>query len=270
MPCFIPTARLLIAFLCGALIANLSLAQPPDRLTEYRFLSRHSTLDVEGGFAGFDIEANIFGTFGFVEGFRFEFPTLEPYAAFIDVRAKAINPTDFGPYSFDLDQSLNLTGLKGKPLPVAAPFDVFKFRGEDGQGAPMDLTVIKLGRWLYMHGANDPGCCDFFNYEIEAIARRTPYADFTEDDRVDAADAAAWISAYGTSAGGDANGDADSDGDDFLNWQRQLGETMPSLETFAALAALGAESASLSSVPEPSALFLLISMGLAGICLRRR
>jgi len=250
--------------------ATQSFAQLHDWFSQYRFLPRHSTLQVEGGFAGVEVLANIFGTFDFydeADGLCDSCFIRSPQ--FLSVDATAINPADFGPYSFDVDQALNLTGLEGEQLPVAAPFDVFKFRGEDGQGAPMNLTVIKLGRWMYMHGENDPGCCDFFNYEIEAIARRTPFADFTHDDRVDAADAAAWIGAYGTNAGGDANGDEDSDGGDFLNWQRQLGDEMPSMESFAALAALSSGPAA-SSVPEPSTLVLRLGMGLGGIGRRRR
>ena len=244
-------------------------AQPPDRLTRYRFLPRHSTLHVQGGFGGFDIQANIFGKFSFVEGFRYDFPFLDPYAAFVDVRAEAINPTDFGPYSFDLDQTLNLSGLDGEQLPVGAPFDVYRFTGEDGQGAPMELTAVKLGRWLYMKGANDAPCCDFFDYEIETIARQVPFADFTVDDRVDGSDLVAWSAGFGNGDTADSDDDGDSDGTDFLTWQRQHGEVMPDMETFAAMAAFASEQAAIASVPEPKVWALAVAALVIVAMLRR-
>ncbi|MGI9324656.1 MAG: hypothetical protein ACR2PZ_05505 [Pseudomonadales bacterium] len=263
---------LFAASLFAVLTVSSSVAQPPDRLSNYRFLPRHSILHVQGGFAGFDIEANIFGKFGLVEGFRYgsdepsisPVPSLEPYAKFVDVKARAINPTDFGPYSFNLDDTLNLTGLKGKPLPVLAPFDVIQFRGEEGQGAPMNLTVVKFGRWLFMKGANEAPCCDFFDYEIRAIARRAPFANFTPDDRIDDRDLTAWRDAFSRDAGGDSDGDEDSDGSDFLALQQQMGdeETMPSFDDFEAMAAFAAQQASVAAVPEPTTFMLLIAASL--------
>ncbi len=244
------------ALILSALFSGSISAQSLTVLDQYRFLPRHSTLHVEGGFAGFDILADIGGTFSFVNNSIFPSPQILPFAAFFDVDAVAINPTDFGPYSFDIDETLNLTGLIGEPLPVAAPFDVIKFHGEDGQGARMDLTVIKFGRWLYMNGSNDSPCCDFFDYEIEAIARRTPFADFSDDAGVDGNDLTTWTRSFGYDARGDADGDNDTDGGDFLSWQRQFGDSMPSLETFATVAALSSQQAVRSAVPEPSSLLL--------------
>ena len=248
---------ILVALAICTFAVQATVAQPPDMLRNYRFLPRHSVLHVQGGFGGFDIDANVEGHFAFVNGYRIEFPNIKSYAAFRHVDAVAINPTDFGPYSFDLDATLNLSGLEGEQLPVAAPFDVFKFRGHEGQEAPMDLTVIRLGRWLYMRGSNDAPCCDFFDYEIEAIARQIPYADFTRDDYIDRRDLIAWIRSFGRDGHGDSDNDLDSDGGDFLNWQRGYGEEMPSMEMFASLAAISAQQAALSAVPEPGTVALL-------------
>jgi hypothetical protein len=51
-------------------------AQPPDVLREYQFVTRHSTLTVQGGFAGFNFELPIYGTFDFVTGFHSDFISL--------------------------------------------------------------------------------------------------------------------------------------------------------------------------------------------------
>ena len=176
---------ILFVALLPALAAEPAVAQPPDFLRSYQFVTRHSTLGVQGGFAGFHFELPIYGTFDFMTGYRPELPSLNPYAAFLNVDAEAINPTDFGPYSFDIDGSLNLSGLSGAPLPVNAPFDLYRFEGTDGQGAPMELYVATLDRWLYMKGENSPGCCDFFEYEISALARQRPHPDFNNDGLVD-------------------------------------------------------------------------------------
>jgi hypothetical protein len=257
-----------------SLTASLAQAQPPDVLREYRFLPRLSTLEVTGGFAGLDIEAHIEGTFGFVNGFIEEFPHLRRYAAFVDVQAEAINPTDFGPYSFDLESTLKLSELDGTPRPWIGPLDVYRFVGEDGQGAPLRIHVAQLGRWLLMSGANDPPCCDFFNYRIRAVARQTPLADFTEDGAIDDADRGRWERGFGAALAhgaslvdGDANGNRWIDGGDFLSWQQQRGEAAPSFVEFEA--ALAAAGALVTAAPEP-ATWMVFLTGSTLLAARRR
>jgi hypothetical protein len=50
-------------------------------------------------------------------------------------------------------------------------------------------------------------------------------ADFNDSGSVNGADLTAWRSAFGANANGDADGDGDSDGNDFVVWQRQLGQS---------------------------------------------
>ena len=71
-------------------------------------------------------------------------------------------------------------------------------------------------------------------------------ADFNNDNKVNAADLAAWKTAFGATAVGDADNDSDSDGADFLIWQRQFGSGVTSV-------------ASASAVPEPTIVALLSS-----------
>ena len=85
-------------------------------------------------------------------------------------------------------------------------------------------------------------------------------ADFNENGVVDGADLNAWKTGFGTGtqkAQGDADADGDVDGSDYLVWQRQFG-TLP---TAAAAAA---------AVPEPSAIALALTAGLAFIARRRK
>ncbi|QDT01601.1 PEP-CTERM sorting domain-containing protein [Adhaeretor mobilis] len=233
-------------------------ALPPDRLTSYRFLPRHSRLHQSGGFAGWEVEGAILGTFDFLEGYESlgpMLPAFRHYAEFQDVDAVWLHPAAFP--GIDLDATLNLSGLDGKPLPLGAPFDAFRFTGVEGQGEPMDLFVMRAGPWLYMRGHNEPGphTADYFNYEIRALARQTPFADLDEDDTVGASDVAMWSTSFGDSASGDVNDDGATSGLDFLSLQTQFGETVPELAGWdAAIAA--ASGATAATVPEPGTLLL--------------
>ncbi len=94
-------------------------------------------------------------------------------------------------------------------------------------------------------------------------------ADFNGDGVVDALDFAIWFANVGITMGaspaqGDADGDGDVDGDDFLIWQQQL-------PPGAGSGAIVADGHSLpGTVPEPTALALLVSGGMMGLALRRR
>ena len=131
-----------------------------------------------------------------------------------------------------------------------------------------------------MRGGTEPpeGSADFFSYQMSAVARQRPFADFNLDDTVDDQDLAIWASHYGLVSTasvdmqnrGDANEDGLVNGADFLLWQRQLGETPPEMASLDGMlnAALSKLSAA-SLVPEPATLPLLILMA-AGWCLRAR
>ncbi|MEQ8211707.1 MAG: hypothetical protein RH917_18030 [Lacipirellulaceae bacterium] len=247
-------------------------AQPPDRLTSYRFLPRHSTLRQTGGFAGWEIEAPIYGTFDFIEGWRDLgpwLPAFEPYAEFANVDALWLHPAAFP--GIDLDATLNLSGLDGTPLPVGAPFDVYKFEGVEGQGQPMSLFAAKIGRWLYMRGENEPGpgTADFFEYDIRALARIRPFADLDGNDLVNGADITMWRDHFGQDTVGDLDEDGSTAGSDFLALQRQQGEAVPDMAVLDAT--LAAASASITAVPEPGTLVIAgVLLILTGSYARRR
>jgi hypothetical protein len=78
-------------------------------------------------------------------------------------------------------------------------------------------------------------------------------ADFNHDGTVNGPDLATWRSAFRLTTAGNADGDGDSDGNDFLIWQRTLGQ-----HTAGAAAA---------SVPEPGGVVLAFAWALM---LRRR
>lgn len=81
-------------------------------------------------------------------------------------------------------------------------------------------------------------------------------ADFNEDTFVNGADLVMWKDAFGLNANGDADGDNDSDGADYLVWQRNFGAT--------------SAGGTLTTIPEPTTLTLLVGSAGLMICARRR
>jgi hypothetical protein len=161
----------------------------------------------------------------------------------------------------DIDMALNLSGLRGGELMRGHERGVFRFHGKTGDGSTVDLQARMDGPWLYLRGGTTPpeGGADFLEYSIKAIARRQPHADFNQDGKVDGADLATW---------GEGS---ERSGVDFLNWQQQLGETAPTIESMdqALDAALAAAGASVAAVPEPGC-FGMAAAAAALLALRRR
>jgi hypothetical protein len=164
-----------------------------------------------------------------------------------------------GPLPFshviDVDEILNLEGLKGTQLPVAGPFDVYRFNGLTADESTIELFATLIGPWMYLRGGTDPppGSADFFEYQIRALARRGRSADLNENGVVDAAD---YVLARDTSglAGNDV-----ARGATLADWQEQFGETIPDLtEMDAAIGAAAASFLTAAATPEPSTLTLLI------------
>lgn len=263
--------------------AEIAKGDPPDLLRGYRFLPRHSTLEQTGGIAGVNIRSTVYGRFDLVTGWEYQYDprpiSIHPFAKFENVDAWASNPLTATP-PLNLNRILNLSGLQGSQLPVAAPFDVYKFEGKTNDGSAVNLYASLIGRWLYLRGGTEPpaGSADFFTYHIHALARQRPFADFNQDDAIDGQDLTMWASNFGPLpavmgdllSSGDANSDSTVDGADFLLWQQQSGETPPEMASLdgmlnAALATLPAVSA----VPEPATVTLLM-LATAGIRLRGR
>jgi hypothetical protein len=272
--------------LCGWIaIASLAVAGRAQTVSvnHYRFLPRLSVLNESGGIGGFDVDFRVMGKFDFtVELGPTDVWPPQNVAKFSNVDAWASHP--ILAYVLPLDQTLNLSGLTGWQLPVAAPFDVYQFDGTTQDGSSVKLIAAEIGPWLHLRGETTPppGSADYFEYELKAVARRRPFADFTQDDAVDNADLAKWSSRFGLKTTaldgldqGDANEDGVADGADFLEWQRQAGEVAPTLASLdamvsAALATVDTTvTASLAAVPEPSSVGLLAT-GLGFLLLRRR
>jgi hypothetical protein len=262
----------------GFSLAAAADAQDLERSTHYRFLPRHSVLNESGGIYPRDTDFRVYGEFDFERriGPTDVWPPQYEYK-FDDVNAWASHP--ILAYVLPLNHVLNLEGLTGRQLPVAGPYNMFKFEGKTQDGSSVDLYATQIGPWLRLRGATTPppGSADFFEYKLSAVARQTPFADFNENDAVDGGDLTKWTGGFGpTPSGtnalqlGDSNGDQHVDGTDFLTWQRQLGETPPIAALDAAMdAALASLNVTAAVVPEPGSLAIL-GVGMALIVVARR
>lgn len=221
-------------------------ADPPDILHQYTFIPNHSMLTVTGGLMGGFWPLMIDGDFGIVTGWEAVGPVTPAYrrfAKFVDVEADLINLSlsPLPQLHFDLDDTLKLTGLEGTIAPGS-----LNFTGVEDQGYPMKVTVVPRGPLIVLTGRNQESCCDFFHYELRAVARGPLRADFNGDGAVNQIDfgllsdnigktgydflnpaadySDADLAAIGYAAQhGDANVDNLIDGADFLILQSELG-----------------------------------------------
>ena len=265
-------ARPFLAVLVGTLWATAALADTtdladiPDILRNYRFISSRSTVEVSGGLPVFSYDLNIAGKFGLATGYNGLVtptpsptatpPTLSGHAEFVNVKGVLFNPRSASPLpGLDLDTTLNLTGLKGT---FKVPSDIH-FTGNDGQGIPMQLEAVTRGPLLHLTGATLPvptcASCGINMYKIDAFATLGPYADFNLDGVVDNKDLRVLMSNIGLQTGatfeqGDTDGNGTVDGNDFLEWQRSFGAAT-SLTAFSDLSATG------TTVPEPATITLI-------------
>jgi hypothetical protein len=242
--------------------ATASQAQsPPEFLDHYRLLPRLSTLHQTGGIAGFDLRYRLLGKYDFRHGIGWaataSFQNAEIWGSIIsDGPTIAI--------VIDVDEILNLEGLKGEALPVAAPFDVYKFTGETSDGSRVQLFASVIGPWMYVRGGTmaPPGSADYFEYDLRMVARSRPFADFNGDGVVNAADYTVLRNSEGLSGAGTAGADDVTAGAGYADWKEQFGETIPdfaAIDSMMTAAAAGFGAASV--VPEPTAIGLAILGG---------
>jgi hypothetical protein len=167
----------------------------------------------------------------------------------------------------DADEIFNLEGLRGTQLLVDSPFDIYRFTGELPDDSSVELFAALAGRWMFLQGGTEPppGSADFFEYDIRALARSRPFADFNADGVVDAAD---YVLARDS---GWAGGEPETAGAGLAEWREQFGEAVPDIAKMeTALSAAVASFVPSAGVPEPACLSLAIAGGMLVTGLRRR
>jgi hypothetical protein len=256
---FVQSAAIVLA---ASFAASDASASHPDVLRHYSFIPSRSTLEVTGGFAGLELTFFPHGDFGLVTGYRSEDSCLAigvcpppdhiPYAQFVDVEAWLV-PDSPLTYIWWLDETLNFSGLHGT-FHHDNP-ERLLFHGEEGQGHPFRLEATVHGRFLHLVGENDPDCCDFFHYKLDALAVLKPHGDLNRDDVIDAADFVLWRKSGGAH-------------EEYTAWRSEFGTNLAS----EAAAAVASHTGALHStaVPEPAALSLVILAALTLAPARRR
>jgi Dockerin type I domain len=249
---------MLVGFAAAATASSRAMADPPDILRNYRFITAKSTVDVTTS-TGVEMPLNILGRFGLETGYNYDTsgptgdtPTLVPYAQFTDVNAILFDPRRASPLpspGWDLDETLNLSGLTGT---FSVPDDLY-FLGADGQGQALLLEAALSGPLLHLTGGTIDPCCNFDRYAVDAWAHQLPWADFNGDGSVDDADFTVWRENFGKSVSAGAEGDANGDGvvnaADYTIWRDEVGQS----DGMAAGLVLGSVA-----VPEPASMVLMM------------
>ncbi|MEM6799739.1 MAG: hypothetical protein AAF589_09510 [Planctomycetota bacterium] len=265
--------RFVIAVLLPALVIasawnSAAEAIPPDRIGSYTLVPRLSTLTESDGSGGFTQEYHLRGKYDFLQQWGGGTATdpLGLTARFdnADIRAPL---GEWLPAFIDVDELLNLEGLRGELLQLGAPFDVYRFEGTINdnlatspheRGSTIELYATLIGPWMYLKGFTTPPSTgvNFVEYELSAVARTGVWADMNGDGVVNASDYAKW-----------RNDLADGTPSDMSlgDFRAQYGEAAPDLAYLDALATFSAAAA--TAAPEPTTLALL---AVAALPLRRR
>jgi hypothetical protein len=207
------------------------------------------------------MQLNILGRFGLVRGWNEEvdptnsLPHMVPFAQFTNVKAILFDPRRASPMpspGWDLDKTLNLSGLKGT---FTVPDDLF-FLGADGQGQAFRLQAKVMGPLVHLTGGSSDPCCNYDLYSVDAWAHQLPWADFDGNGQVDASDYATWQQHFGATvtagSDGDANGDGVVDAEDYTIWRDQSGQSD------------GMSGLASGQVPEPTS-FSMAVLGMVGL-----
>lgn len=247
---------------------GIALADPPERFDHFRIVPRLSYLRESGGFAGVHDLYRLSGEYDLRRTYDTGLPLAMFENAEIDGGNLSLDPRPA--VTLDVDRVLNLKGLKGEALPVAAPFDVFRFTGQALDGSEVSLFASILGPWMYVRGQTTPppGGADFFEYDFRWVARTRAWADVNDDGVVDAADYT--VSRDNFELGGitDLNNDGLTNAADLEEWRSQFGLHPPAMEAMdSMLSAALSGTAVGAAVPEPvsftQALAALSTAGLA-------
>lgn len=253
---------ILLPALVGCWLTSAARAQDPAQILDhYRLLPRHCTLQQTGGIAGFDLKYRLIGEYDLLHRAGWDAPAKFRNA---EIWGSQISDQPVIAMVIDVDQILNLEGLTGQRLPVAAPFDVYQFKGNTSDGSSVNLLASVIGPWMYLRGGTQPppGSADYFIYRLQALARSKPFADFNDDGVVDGADFVMHRNSGGTA------GNSVTAGAGLNEWRQQFGESVPDLAAMDMM--LSAAVGSGGAVPEPGSALYVVVCGIVLACARFR
>jgi hypothetical protein len=248
-------------------MASLSCAQDPvDVLRHFRLIPRLSTLHSTGA-EGPDMRYRLIGEYDFRHGRDWPIKASFENA---EIWGSAISDLPTPAIVLDVDELLNLQGLQGEALPVAAPFDVYRFQGTTSDGSSVDLFASVLGPWMFVRGSTEPPpIIDFPTHRFQWVARSRPFADLNGDGVVDTADFVVLRRAESQRLGIGSEEDGTA-GVSYADWSQQFGETLPDFGAMEAAMSSAMASVAGAAVPEPSVSVALLGAISVAVFGRRR
>ena len=172
--------------IASAIISVMASVNSAAETLTYVFLADQSTVVQTGGFAGIH-ETHI------IEG-HFQL-TVDSGAgsAFFDWVDATLSESPFM-YTRSLGMLFNMTRLTGTV--VSNTKIEFEGKTADGTHADVQLAVTLAGDSVHLTGQITSPCCDFFDYQLDAIAQRVPVGwtyDYFDDFRTDKAETDSYI-----------------------------------------------------------------------------
>jgi hypothetical protein len=256
---------LLVAATIG-LVANLCPAHgTPENVAYFQILPDKSALHQTDGTAAVDYElfGEVIVRYGGIWSTNAFFEIADVWGSLPSSTPPAM--------AIDVDETLYMEGLNGAVLPSPGPTEIYRFQGYTFDGSAMDLYLAMTGPWLYLRGSSQllPGSTDDFTYNIRALGRPRPFADFSDNGVIDAADYVPLRNSSNAPASGAATYD---------DWKEQFGEQLLNVDAMDAiidaaiassLTPAAAATANLT-VPEPTTVGLATLAAIVLASRRRR